>query len=81
MMWTTDQKRLERLLALPVLLVEERNELYRLAKKLRIDIRHERLRRLMQQGGLLDDDSAELRRLGNELGVQITLKRIDFTDY
>lgn len=77
----TGNQRIEQLLALPLLVSEERAELYRLAQQLGVDVRVQRLRRLMAQGGLLADDSAELQRLGNELGVTINLVRIDFADF
>lgn len=75
----TGKQRLAQLLALPMLLSDERAELYKLANQLGVDVRRQRMQRLMRQPALLDDDSAELRWLGEELGVPITLARIDFT--
>lgn len=77
----TGMQRIEQLLALPLLLSDERAELYRLARQLGVDVRQHRMRRLMAQPALLADDSAELRQLGDELGVPVNLARIDFTNY
>lgn len=70
-----DLARIEELLALPMLLREERNELYEAAHRRMVDVRQKRLEQLIRQRWLMEDDVNELGQLCRELDVTVETKR------